>query len=569
MDGNWTSSDLYAQLNLGPNLLCHLGHSYVGYCMTIYNSDLTTYNIYNNGINHNFFNGYTQGCYAGSFDNRNDYGGYESYDCFSEKISTMPTAALTFIANSRYGWYRQNTTNGASQIFNREWIDVFFDDGIYSIGAANQISKEHAIPFIEARQAVRWCAYELNVFGDPAVELWTEPPAEMSPHIMVSPDTVEIIVEGGSYEYCLPGPEYEVEPNNYCHILAEIVEEGLPLPSSSETNYQLNQSPSISKFQSDVDTLYYDDGTMERSLGIKGGITPSTDETYGFATKFEYVPTSLMGVLIYFRTSTASSYRLYVWPDNNGVPASGDPIYSELYMPAPVPNTWNYVDLEEFGVSIPTPFWIGVCYNNVTTPSEWYLGFDENTPDDHTYINLGGTPSDWQCCGNLGYGYAYGVRAIVEAQQVPCGTMTVGNIGTGILSVSDIIPDQEWITSVSPSTFVLQPDSTQSVTIRVYAEGLESGIYYGTLQIFSNDPDESPYNQPVKLIVTEPGIGDFNSDGYVDAADLQLLGDHWHFVDTDPGWDPIYDLVPDGIIDAADLQVLGDHWHEGTPPKVW
>jgi len=62
-------------------------------------------------------------------------------------------------------------------------------------------------------------------------------------------------------------------------------------------------------------------------------------------------------------------------------------------------------------------------------------------------------------------------------------------------------------------------------------------------------------------------IGDFNSDGYVDAADLQLLGDHWHFINTDPGWDPLYDLVPDNIIDAADLQVFGDHWHDGTPPK--
>jgi hypothetical protein len=90
--------------------------------------------------------------------------------------------------------------------------------------------------------------------------------------------------------------------------------------------------------------------------------------------------------------------------------------------------------------------------------------------------------------------------------------MTVGNIGTGILSVSDIIPDQEWITSVSPSTFVLQSDSTQSVTIRVNAEGLGSGTYYGTLQIISNDPDESPYNQPVKLIVTEEGMDDNEED---------------------------------------------------------
>jgi len=73
----------------------------------------------------------------------------------------------------------------------------------------------------------------------------------------------------------------------------------------------------------------------------------------------------------------------------------------------------------------------------------------------------------------------------------------------------------------------------------------------------------------VWLLKIEAGqtTGDFNSDGYVDAADLQLFGDHWHFISTDPGWDALYDLVPDNIIDAADLQVFGDHWHEGTPPK--
>jgi len=68
-------------------------------------------------------------------------------------------------------------------------------------------------------------------------------------------------------------------------------------------------------------------------------------------------------------------------------------------------------------------------------------------------------------------------------------------------------------------------------------------------------------------IAGEQIIGDFNSDGYVDATDLQMFGDHWHFVNTDPGWDALYDLVPDNIIDAADLQVFGDHWHEGTPPR--
>jgi len=62
-------------------------------------------------------------------------------------------------------------------------------------------------------------------------------------------------------------------------------------------------------------------------------------------------------------------------------------------------------------------------------------------------------------------------------------------------------------------------------------------------------------------------IGDFNYDFYVGPIDLQMFGDHWHFVDTDPGWDPIYDLVQDNIINSADLQVFGDHWHQGTPPE--
>ncbi|MCD6101723.1 MAG: hypothetical protein J7J77_01570, partial [Candidatus Cloacimonetes bacterium] len=37
MNGNWTSSDLYTQLNLGPNLLCHLGHGSPTHCLNIDN----------------------------------------------------------------------------------------------------------------------------------------------------------------------------------------------------------------------------------------------------------------------------------------------------------------------------------------------------------------------------------------------------------------------------------------------------------------------------------------------------------------------------------------------------
>ncbi|MGC9337913.1 MAG: C25 family cysteine peptidase, partial [Candidatus Cloacimonadia bacterium] len=182
---SWSSSDLFNEMNQGPNLLNHLGHANVQYCLKIYNSDLTTWNITNNGVNANFINGYTQGCYPGSFDNRNPYGSYIG-DAFAEKITTMETGLVTLVANSRYGWYRRYVTNGPSQIFHRYWVDTFFDDGIYSIGGANQLSKEKAIPFIESEAVNRWCCYELNVFGDPAVELWTETPTEMSPQYPAS-----------------------------------------------------------------------------------------------------------------------------------------------------------------------------------------------------------------------------------------------------------------------------------------------------------------------------------------------------------------------------------------------
>ena len=67
-------------------------------------------------------------------------------------------------------------------------------------------------------------------------------------------------------------------------------------------------------------------------------------------------------------------------------------------------------------------------------------------------------------------------------------------------------------------------------------------------------------------------FGDYNGDGYVDAADLQKLGDCWHSksisefqYDTDARFFNFNKNTDDGdqIIDAADLQVFGDCWHNG------
>lgn len=180
MSGNWNKNHVFQQFNThGINLLNHLGHSSVNYNMKMYTNDLTLANFQNNGINRGFVVGYSQGCYNGSFDNRGSSGNYSNNDCFAERITTMETAMVAKIANSRYGWYMQNSTNGASQYFDRKFYNAIFEKEIAEIGAANGDSKEDNVSFILNNQVIRWCAYELTLFGDPSMHIWTTMPAEI------------------------------------------------------------------------------------------------------------------------------------------------------------------------------------------------------------------------------------------------------------------------------------------------------------------------------------------------------------------------------------------------------
>ncbi len=177
-DGGWSVNDIYSQFNnTGINLLNHLGHSNVDYNMTMYNSSLTTSNFQNDGVSRGYVIEYSQGCYCGSFDNRDSYGSYGSEDCFAEKFTTLETGLVATIMNSRYGWGQHNSTDGASQYFDREFFDAIFGENITAIGIANDKSKEDNIGNLSSHQgAIRWCAYQLNLFGDPSMDIWTAQP---------------------------------------------------------------------------------------------------------------------------------------------------------------------------------------------------------------------------------------------------------------------------------------------------------------------------------------------------------------------------------------------------------
>jgi hypothetical protein len=174
-DGSWGSNTMLNALSLGYNTVNHLGHSNTTYTMRLSNNQITTGSITNNGSNHNFSTIYTQGCYGGAFDNRDTNPGSYTSDCITEKFQALATGVVAMVSNSRYGWGSNGSTNGPSQYYHRQFIDAMFGEGINEIGWANADSKADVIPFVN-EGSMYWCYYEVNLFGDPGMRMWTATP---------------------------------------------------------------------------------------------------------------------------------------------------------------------------------------------------------------------------------------------------------------------------------------------------------------------------------------------------------------------------------------------------------
>ncbi len=151
-DRTWNISDLLCLMNGGIHAFNHLGHTNYDYCMKLDIYDLSSL------TNTDYFFVYSQGCYPGAFD---------ISDCFAEVITSMEHGAFAVIMNARYGYGMGYSTDGPSQRFDRQFWDAPLGEGILEIGRANQDSKEDNLWDINGG-CIRWCYYELNLFGDPA-----------------------------------------------------------------------------------------------------------------------------------------------------------------------------------------------------------------------------------------------------------------------------------------------------------------------------------------------------------------------------------------------------------------
>lgn len=200
-DQEWSALNHLAPLiSEGYHFVHHLGHANTRYSMKFNAGQLNSDVIENDGVDNGFNIGWTQGCYSGAFDNRTTEVDNYTDDCITESFTAkLSNGFVAYCANSRYGWGSGGNTNGASQHFHREFVDATFGEGISIIGKTNLDSKEDVVPWMEAG-VMRWCYYEINLFGDPTMDIWTDTPQELDPDyrdvIMIGEESYSVDTEG-------------------------------------------------------------------------------------------------------------------------------------------------------------------------------------------------------------------------------------------------------------------------------------------------------------------------------------------------------------------------------------
>jgi len=107
-------------------------------------------------------------------------GNFEASDCLAEAlINNANGGAVATIMNSRYGWGTPPQM-GPSEKLDCMFYDFYFLGDTVEIGR-NHCSSKNVYGYIAQNQAVwRWCYYELNLFGDPALPLWNGTPGNMT-----------------------------------------------------------------------------------------------------------------------------------------------------------------------------------------------------------------------------------------------------------------------------------------------------------------------------------------------------------------------------------------------------
>lgn len=166
--GTFSGSAVISAMNSNEHqMVNHIGHANNTYVMGLYNSDVDAL------TNSNYFFVYTQGCYSGAFDNRDDWGSCISDDSIAEHFTVNSNGgSYAYFGNSRYGWYEPGSVFGPSNYFDWEFMDAIFGEGKRRLGVALNDSREDNVGLVSSQENVyRWVYFDVNLLGCPYTEV--------------------------------------------------------------------------------------------------------------------------------------------------------------------------------------------------------------------------------------------------------------------------------------------------------------------------------------------------------------------------------------------------------------
>jgi hypothetical protein len=192
---SWGTNTIINRINEGRSFIHHVGHANSTYVMHLGMSDITNANFSQvNGTTHNYALLQSHGCICGAFD---------ASDCIMERMVGIDNFAVAVIGNSRYGWFNEGQTEGPAAHLHREMLDAMYNEKMDRIGQAFMECKIQTAPWVTApgqheEGALRWNFYDINILGDPTLQIWCDEPfvvnAAFTPPIQIGTTSFDVTV---------------------------------------------------------------------------------------------------------------------------------------------------------------------------------------------------------------------------------------------------------------------------------------------------------------------------------------------------------------------------------------
>ncbi|MCP4706079.1 MAG: hypothetical protein GY865_15885 [candidate division Zixibacteria bacterium] len=504
-DNNWPESEIIDRINDNYHVISHLGHANEQIDLTLHYTELDQFN------NSNLCFLYSQGCLAGHFD---------GLDCWAEHMTIkIDYGAFAAVMNARNGWsdywMEPFSDDGPSQRYMREFWDAVLnpEENKPQLGRANHDSKEDQLYRIN-EGSMRWCFYELTLFGDPSVSL--RRPAGLMfdfPNGMPETATPEVPTVFRVDASCLYGAELTPSSGQLHYILNDGELQTVVMIEIAPDQYDATLPPiscgDIIKYYFSAEEvtagrLYYPNPVSPYCL------IPADNSSIVFADNFE----SDLGW-------TASGLWERGIPTGMGSFGSPDPTSG-----CDGPNVFGYNLNGDYENDLPETYLTSPPINcklmaNVYFSFQSWQSIDYASNGDHSYIKISNNGTDW--------------------------TTLWENIVR--------LTDDDWVEMIFDITDIAAREET--VYLRWVMGPTNSYVSYCGWNI----DDVNVYGYECWI----PICGDANGDQYIDILDIVYLINYKYKSGPIPDPIEIADVNHDGLIDILDIVSLVNYKYKSGP----